>query len=132
MPGDKVQGKDPFEIKTAAKIEEKKAEVTKRQPAVQSKPTIRKIAPMELIERTLRNHSYKGNYAEALEVFDSILAHEHLSPAEKSAVHFYMGQCEFYLGKYKKAIRSFILSKEDPRRRGQAESWIVRCLERVN
>jgi hypothetical protein len=89
------------------------------------------ITPEELIDGNLRSNFFKGDYSKALVSFTTILERKELSLHDKSTVHFYMGQCYFYLGEYNKAIRSFILSKEDPRSVTRSESWIDRCLERV-
>jgi hypothetical protein len=133
-PGENASA-DPFELEPAAgpaaKAAEKKSEPESPSP-LEAKRVPKTPSPAADVDRVLRTRFYKGEYAEALEGFRSILARENLSPSEKSSVHFYMGQCEFYLGAYRNAIRYFILSKEDPKRKGPADAWIDRCLERVD
>jgi hypothetical protein len=123
----------PFKIEPAAVPPENAAAETPEPPRPrESRRPPKTPSPSEEVDRVLRTRFYKGEYAEALEGFRAILARERLSTGEKSAVYFYMGQCEFYLGAYSNAIRSFILSKEDPKRTGLADAWIDRCLERVD
>lgn len=115
---------EPFIEKVAGKKKEPpKAAAAAKAPVV--------ITPGELIDGNLRSNFFKGDYSKALVSFTTILERKELSLRDKSTVHFYMGQCYFYLGEYNKAIRSFILSKEDPRSVTRSESWIDRCLERV-
>ena len=115
------------------KLEKKKVEGKKKEPpkaaAAAKAPVV--ITPGELIDGNLRSNFFKGDYSKTLVSFTTILERKELSLRDKSTVHFYMGQCYFYLGEYKKAIRSFILSKEDPGSVRRSESWIDRCLERV-
>ena len=115
------------------KLEEIKVEGKKKEPpkaaAAAKAPVV--ITPGELIDGNLRSNFFKGDYSKALVSFTTILERKELPLRDKSTVHFYMGQCYFYLGEYKKAIRSFILSKEDPGSVRRSESWIDRCLERV-
>jgi hypothetical protein len=115
------------------KPEEKKVEGKKKEPPkaapVAKAPAV--ITHEELIDGNLRSNFFKGDYSKALVSFSAILEREELSPRDKSTVHFYMGQCYFYLGEYKRAVRSFILSKEDPGSVTRSEPWIDRCLERV-
>ena len=110
------------------KVEGKKKEPPKAAAAAKA-PVV--ITPGELIDGNLRSNFFKGDYSKALVSFTTILERKELSLRDKSTVHFYMGQCYFYLGEYKKAIRSFILSKEDPGSVRRSELWIDRCLERV-
>jgi hypothetical protein len=136
-PGENASA-DPFEIKQASRpTDGPAATAAEKRPApeppkpIKAKRPPETLSPAAKIDRVLRTRFYKGEYAEAREGFRSILARESLSTSEQSAVHFYMGQCEFYLGEYGTATRSFILSKEDPTRKGPADAWIQRCLERV-
>ncbi len=82
------------------------------------------------IERTLQFSFYRGNYSEALRVFQSMLKEE-LTSSERGAVHFYIGQCFFYLGEYEKAIKHFILSKESDTYKSSAAVWMERCIDRI-
>jgi hypothetical protein len=120
----------PFKIEPVVEPAPKAAQPPKKIPIPKKPPKI--PSPSEEMDRVLRTHFYKGEYAEALVGLRAILARERLSTTEKSAVHYYIGQCEFYLGAYGNAIRSFILSKDDPKREGPADAWIERCLERID
>jgi len=108
----------PFMIK---KLEEIKKKEVKRKIIITNK---------NLITMNLKNNFYKNNYEKALNEFFSILKRKTLNTSEKETVYFYMGQCYFYLGDYRKAIKYFILSKITFK--GQSEAWIDRCLERID
>jgi hypothetical protein len=82
------------------------------------------------IDQTLRYSFYKGNYSESLGVFQSLLQEE-LAAAERLTVHYYIGQCFFYLGEYEKAIKHFILSKESDMYRSSAAIWIERSINQI-
>ena len=83
----------------------------------------------ELIEHNLRYNFYKGKYRTALGVFLSIRRKQNLTVSEMGLVHFYMGQCYYYLDKNSKAIKYFILAKEQKEYSSQSDAWIERCLE---
>jgi hypothetical protein len=120
----------PFKIEPPVAPAPKAVKAPEKRPEPKKPPKI--PSPTEEIDRILRTAFFKGEYAVALEGLRAVLARGSLSTIEKSVVHYYMGQCEFYLGAYGDAVRSFILSKEDPKRTEQADSWIERCLERVD
>ena len=94
------------------------------------KPAPKGPTPQQRIEQILQLSFYRGHYSEALKSFQSLLEKELLS-TERGSVHFYMGQCLFYLGMYEKAIKYFILSKETDTYRSSAGIWVKRCIERI-
>jgi tetratricopeptide (TPR) repeat protein len=94
------------------------------------KPAPKGPTSKQRIEQTLQLSFYRGHYSEALRSFQSLLQEE-LSSSEQGSVHFYMGQCLFYLGEYEKAIKYFILSKETDTYRSSAGIWVKRCIERI-
>jgi hypothetical protein len=105
-----------------------------RPPSVPEKPPPRKEPPSAkaATDRVLKTSFFEGRHAEALVELRSILARGNLNTRDASTLHFYIGQCEFYLGEYRSAIRSFVLSKEDSVREKPAEAWIERCLDRLD
>jgi hypothetical protein len=106
--------RDPFTLKVAKK------EPPKRQA--------REITTGELIDRNLRNNFYKGNYRRAIDEFSSLMSSRSLPQSQAALVHFYIGQCEYYLGNKSSALKYFILAKEVEEYRELSEAWIERCL----
>ncbi len=94
------------------------------------KPVPKGPTSKQRIEQILQLSFYRGHYSEALRSFQSLLEEE-LPSSELGSVHFYMGQCLFYLGEYEKAIKYFILSKEIDTYRSSAGIWVKRCIERI-
>jgi hypothetical protein len=84
-----------------------------------------------LIERNLKRNFYRGRYSNALVEFETILRRKDLSAYERSTAYFYMGQCCYYKGTIKAAIRYFILCNQSGQYAAEAEIWIGRCLEMV-
>ena len=89
------------------------------------------LSAAELINQNLRSNFYRGNYAEALSNFKTILGRGDLTGEERGFAALYAGQCSFYLRDYKKAIRYFVLSKDAEGYEGMADAWIERSLSRV-
>jgi hypothetical protein len=85
----------------------------------------------ELIERNLRQNFYKGRYNKTLETFQSILKTQNLSSGEQGMVYFFMGQSYFYLKNYQKAVKYFVISKEEPAYRTMSQVWIDRSLQHI-
>jgi len=108
---------EPFIIKELKKVEKKKVKLNKP------------ITNKELITKNLKNNFYNKKYKTTLKEFFSILRQRHLTSSEVALIHFYIGQCYFYLEDYKKAIRYFILSKETYMEK--SEVWIDRALEMI-
>ena len=96
------------------------------------KPTVRKKTNREIIEDNLRNNFYRGKYKNALNVFENHLKTMRLTSNETALVHFSMAQCFFYLKQYDRAVKYFILSKEDDAFGEMADAWTDRCLEKIN
>jgi len=96
------------------------------------KPPVRKKTNREIIEDNLRNNFYRGKYKNALNVFENHLKTMQLTSNERALVNFSMAQCFFYLEQYDKAVKYFILSKEDDAFREMADAWTERCLEKIN
>ncbi len=89
------------------------------------------VTVSELIENNLKYNFYRGNYKKALKEFQTILRMKNLTPPDSGTVHFYIGQCYFYSGEYRKAVKYFIISKETKKYIHKAEVWIDRCLEQI-
>jgi hypothetical protein len=113
---------EPFLVR---KKEEKK-QVKVKTAWVKPKPNA-----SDLIERTLRRYFYRGRYTEALKSFETLLKRRDLSSSQRGRSYFYMGQCYYYSGKFKEAIRLFILCKSTGQYAGESELWIDRCLEKI-
>jgi hypothetical protein len=94
-------------------------------------PAVKRITNRELIDDNLKSNFYRADYSKALEVFVMILQKKDLTADEKAVVHFYMGQCHYYLGDYRTAIKYFILSKEVSGYRNMSEIWIDRSLAKT-
>jgi hypothetical protein len=86
------------------------------------------VTNQELIDDNLKNNFYKSDYLKTLNGFIPILKKENLTAAQTAVIHFYMGQCQYYLGNYKEAIKHFIISKEVNQYKNMAEIWIDRSL----
>lgn len=95
-----------------------------------TKPSSQGPSLQQRIEQTLQFSFYRGNYSKALQAFQSLLPEE-LTSSERGTVHFYIGQCFYYLGEYEKAIKNFILSKESDAYKSSAAVWMERCIERI-
>ncbi len=103
----------------------------KKQVKVKTAPARPKPQASDLIERTLRRYFYRGRYTEALQSFETVLKRRDLSSSQRGRSYFYMGQCYYYSGNYKKAVRFFILCKSTGQYPGESELWIERCLKKV-
>ncbi len=99
-----------------------------KKPAVR---IVKKKTNMALIENNLQYNFYKGKYRKSLNTFLSILKKRDLTGYEKATVHFYTGQCYYYLEMNSKAIKYFILSKKVKKYSSNSEAWIDRCLEGI-
>jgi len=120
----------PFTLETRKPvITEKKKEEEKKEKRPTPKPSM--PAAQTIIDRTLRNSFYRGNYKETLRAFESLLQRNDLTRKERGQVAFYTGQSYYYLGEYKKSIRYFVLSKEIDEYREPADVWIERSLNRL-
>jgi hypothetical protein len=106
--------KDPFTLKREV-----------QQPP---KRQVREITTGELIDRNLRNNFYRGHYRRAIDEFFSLMSNRSVPQRQAALVHFYMGQCEYYLGNKSPALKYFILAKEVEEYRAISEAWIERCL----
>jgi tetratricopeptide (TPR) repeat protein len=115
-------------IKSVEKVVEKKIVMEEKEIVGPRK----KITNEELIRNNLSNNFYRGNYQKALDTFLPILGKSDITVTEMAMGHFYMGQCYFYLGNYKNAVKYFILSKELQQFKNRSEVWIDRCLERID
>jgi hypothetical protein len=94
-------------------------------------PEVKKITNQQLIDDNLKSNFYKAEYVKALGRFIQILEKKDLTADEKAVVHFYMGQCHYYLGNYEDAIRYFILSKEVNQYKNMSEIWLDRSLAKT-
>ena len=126
-PG-KNENSEPYMIKSVEKVEEKKIVMEEKEIVRPRK----KITNEELIRNNLSNNFYRGNYQKALDTFLPILGKSDITVTEMAMAHFYTGQCYFYLGNYKNAVKYFILSKELQQFKNRSEIWIDRCLERID
>jgi hypothetical protein len=115
----------PFE--PAPPVAGKKEERKEKEPAAAPAPP----SPRVLIDRTLRNSFYPGLYGKALQSFEKLLLRGDLTSMERAEANFYSGQCYFYLGEYKKAVKRFVLSKNVEDFNRPADVWIERSLSRV-
>jgi hypothetical protein len=86
--------------------------------------------PRDMIDRILRNSFYQGRYGSALQDLEALFARDDLTDEERGLVAFYMGQCHFYLGEYRRAVKYFVLSKDAHTYREAADAWIERSLSR--
>ena len=89
------------------------------------------VPNQELIDDNLKNNFYKADYLKTIDGFIPILKKENLTVAQKAVIHLYMGQCHYYLGNYKEAIKHFILSKEANQYKNTSEIWIDRSLAKT-
>ena len=123
-------------------IESKEGETVVRKPDLapfqqptteldEEEETAAALSAVELINRNLQSNFYRGNYAEALSNFKTILSRGDLTGEERGFAALYAGQCSFYLRDYRKAIKYFVLSKEAEGYEGMADAWIERSLSRV-
>jgi tetratricopeptide (TPR) repeat protein len=112
-----------------AAIAEKKEERKVKEPAAAAAPA--PPSPRVVIDRTLKNSFFPGLYEKALESFENLLLREDLSSMERAEANFYSGQCYFYLGEYRKAVKRFVLSKNIEDFNKPADAWIERSLSRV-
>jgi hypothetical protein len=85
----------------------------------------------ELIERNLKQNFYRGQYNKTLDTFQSILEKHKLSSVEQGMVYFYVGQSYFYLRNYQKAVKYFVMSKEEPAYKAMSQEWIERSLQHI-
>lgn len=94
-------------------------------------PVAKKPTPAQLIDQNLRVNFYHGKYHKAMSTFRTLLNRKDLSGNQRATIHFYMGQCLFYLNRHTEALRYFILSKESRNYIAMADAWIERCLEHI-
>ncbi len=80
------------------------------------------------MDHTIRQSFLTGRYERALSAFLRLLTEE-LTARQRGRASFYAGQSAYYLGRYREALRFFIVSKENDGYRDMAELWIHRCLE---
>ncbi len=116
LRSDENTNSEPFIIE-----EEKKTE----------KVVITPPSSMELIERNLRQNFYRGQYRKTLETFQSILKTQKLSSEEQGMVYFFTGQSYFYLRNYQKAVKYFVMSKEESAYKTMSQVWIERSLQHI-
>jgi tetratricopeptide (TPR) repeat protein len=94
-------------------------------------PTPPPTPPRALLDRALRKSFFQGRYTEALERFEDLIRRNDLTSSERAEAHFYAGQCCFYLGDYRKAVKYFVLSKEIEEFVRPADVWIERSLNKI-
>ncbi|MFW6181600.1 MAG: tetratricopeptide repeat protein [Spirochaetota bacterium] len=82
------------------------------------------------LDRNIRTNFITGRHELALAGFKRLLG-EDLNERQRGRASFYAGQSAFYLGRYREALRLFIISKESSGYRDMAELWLQRCLERL-
>jgi hypothetical protein len=111
----------------APPVVKKKEEKKEKEPVAAPAPP----EPRAVIDRTLKNTFYPGHYGKALQSFETLLLREDLTSMERAEVNFYSGQCYFYLGEYRKAVKRFVLSKSVEDFNKPADAWIERSLSRV-
>jgi hypothetical protein len=95
-------------------------------------PLEKKLSPGDLIDINIRKNFYRGNYSRAFDEFQNLLKRGGLTNYQIALIHFYMGQCLFYMKKPREAVRYFILSKDHPSNANPGDAWIDRCLENLN
>lgn len=105
--------------------EEEEPEVEKPPPVPPPTP------PRVLIDRALSRSFFQGRYEEALEGFEDLIRRNDLTSSERAEAQFYAGQCCFYLGEYRKAVKYFVLSKEIEEFVRPADVWIERSLNSI-
>ena len=130
-PGNNVTIK-PFklkEIKQISKSTEKKKKNLVGKPKLlhRSKPKTKTI-----INRTISIYFVKGNYKRTIQELNWILKTYPTDSKQKSNIYFYLGQSYFYIKNYAKAVKYFILCKDYPYYREEAEAWIDRVLGKIN
>lgn len=104
----------------------------KAQYAKKPIPLKKTLSPGDLIDINIRNNFYRGNYSRAFNEFKNLLKRDGLTNYQIALIHFYMGQCLFYMKKPREALRYFILSKDFPSNINPGDAWIDRCLENLN
>ncbi len=122
------------QVKKLPPTEEKKIkkELPKKIKKIKKVPSKNKIKTSTIINRTISLYFLRGKYRRTIQELNWTLKAYPTTGREKSKIYFYLGQSYFYIKNYKKALKYFILCKDFPYYKREADTWIDRILKKIN